>query len=173
MPIQGRESYSNLSKIFVPTICDISKDLPMNNEPIVNEFQKSMEESVYVKKYTNEAAQKMRSLMFGYELGTQIQVFRSEKFLPYIKEHPNEISFSQEFFNKIGLDIHEIHHNMRVEKIPSKFYESKEIVINKGDVMYPEQSFKDYLKTEDARKTAKNYDVELTEEGNWQWNIND
>lgn len=141
VPIEGREEYQSHSKIFSPFVCDVSYHLPLINDAELFKSQTdiSLDESIYVKKYTDKAATTIRDLMYGYVLSLQLQAVTRDEILSYKQKQPD----TQEaiaFMKKIGLNI------------PPDVSRQKEIVLNKGQQLYPERTWKDFLETPTAKK---------------------
>ena len=155
VPIEGREEYQSHSKIFSPFVCDVSYHLPLSNDAELFKSQTdiSLDESIYVKKYTDEAATTIRDLMYSYNLSLWLQTVTSNEFLRYKQEHPDaQPTIDFDFIEKIGLNSSKMIKNINVRNIPPEVYRQKEIVLNKSQQIYPERTWKDFLETPTANK---------------------
>lgn len=155
VPIEGREEYQSHSKIFSPFVCDVSYHLPLSNDAELFKSQTdiSLDESIYVKKYTDEAATTIRDLMFSYNLSLWLQTVTSDEFLRYTREQPDaQPTIDFDFMEKIGLNPSEMFRNINVKNIPPEVYRQKEIILNKGQQLYPERTLEDFLETPTAKK---------------------
>lgn len=163
-PIEGREEYHPHSKIFSPFVCDVSYHLPLGNDAEL--FKSctdiSLDESIYVKKYTDEAATSIRDLMYSYNLSLWLQTVTSDEFLKYKQEHPDaQPTVDFDFMKKIGLNFSEMTKNVNVRNVPPEVYRQKEIVLNKGQQIYPERTWEDFLETSIAKKMIEDKESAL------------
>ena len=125
VPIEGREEYQPHSKIFSPFVCDVSYHLPLSNdaELFKSRTDISLEESIYVKKYTDEAATSIRDLMYSYGLSLWLQAVTSDEFLRYKQDHAvDQEKIDIAFMEKIGLNISRMFKNIHVKNIPPEIY---------------------------------------------------
>ena len=155
VPIEDREEYQPHSKIFSPFVCDVSYHLPLSNDAELFKSQTdiSLDESIYVKKYTDKAAISIRDLMYSYNLSLYRQTVTSDEFLKYKQEHPDaQPTFDFDFMEKLGLNISRMFKNIHVKNIPPEVYRQKEIVLNKDQQVYPEQTWEEFLDTPTAKK---------------------
>lgn len=139
VPIEGREEYQPHSKIFSPFVCDVSYHLPLGNDAELFKSQTaiSLDESIYVKKYTDEAATTIRDLMYICGLSLWLQTATSDEVLSYKQKQP-DIQEALSFMKKI---------------IPPDVSRRKEIILNKGQQqLYPERTLEDFLETPTAKK---------------------
>lgn len=124
-PIKGKEEYKSNSNIFSPYVCDLSHHIPLSNENSILKkgLEQSFEESTYLKKYTDDSVQKIRNLMFSYDLSTCLQTISSKEYYQYKIEHPDEkVTVNVDFIKKIGLDFNKLTQNMNVNNIPAQVY---------------------------------------------------
>ena len=155
VPIEDREEYQPHSKIFSPFVCDVSYHLPLGNDA---ELFKSCtdispEESIYVKKYTEEAAISIRDLIYSCGLSLCLQTVASDEFLRYKQEHPDaQPTIDFDFMKKIGLNSSKMIKNINVRNIPPEVYRQKEIVLNEDQQIYPERTWNDFLETPPSKK---------------------
>ena len=159
VPIEGREEYQPHSKIFSPFVCDVSYHLPLSNdaELFKSRTNISPDESIYVKKYTEEAAISIRDLLYSCGLSLWLQTVTSDEFLRYKQEHPDaQPTIDFDFMEKIGLNSSKMIKNINVRNIPPEVYRQKEIVLNKSQQIYPERTWKDFLETPTAKKMIEN-----------------
>lgn len=67
IPIYEKIPYMNLSKIFTPCVCDITSDITLllshRNKSKELLLMQKMDESIYVKKYTDEAVNEKRKII--------------------------------------------------------------------------------------------------------------
>ena len=94
------------------------------------------------KKYTDNAAKQIFDLMYSYNLSLYLQTVKPDEFLKYNQEHPDAQPIV-DFMKKIGLNISRMFKNIHVKNIPPEVYRQKEIVLNKGQQIYPEQTWED------------------------------
>lgn len=153
VPIEGREEYRSHSKIFSPFIYEVPGEILASDEHLKNANEIQFDDCIYIKKLTNTAFEKIAGLIYGCNLDITLQTISNEKYVKYKQKHLNENEqIDASFIEKLGLSFTEMIRNIRVNNIPSDVYRSKEIVLNKNQLIYPNCSYKDFLKTETAKK---------------------
>ena len=159
VPIEGREEYRTHSKIFSPFVCDVSTYLPLcNDDNIIKANTNSpFDESIYIKKYTDDSVTQIRDLMYSYELDLQLQTISSDKFLNYVQEQLNnqaDIDL-RDFVRETRPDLNEMIKNVKPVNISPEILRSKEIVLNKCQQIYPNRTWNDFLGSLTAQKTIE------------------
>ncbi|MBR1646242.1 MAG: hypothetical protein IJ685_05620 [Selenomonadaceae bacterium] len=89
VPIEGREEYQPHSKIFSPFVCDASTPIPASDEERKINTDIPFDESIYFKKYTDNAANQILDLMYSYDLSLWLQTVASDEFLKYKQKQPD------------------------------------------------------------------------------------
>ena len=141
VPIEDREEYQPHSKIFSPFVCDMPYHLPLGNDAELFKSQTaiSLDESIYVKKYIDEATTTICDVIYSCGLSLWLQTATSDEVLSYKQKQP-DIQEALAFMKKIVLNI------------PPEVYRQKEIILNKGQQPYPERPWKDFLESSTAKK---------------------
>lgn len=156
-PIKDRREYTMDSKIFTPFICDATKielgrDMgDANMQPIVSP---SPEESIYVKKMTDEAFKSIHEVWCKYDLNILTKLQLSKEYLNYKKEHPEiETMDIQKRAECIGINYIEmlVQESRVIGKSLGRINE-KEVVLNKQNGIYPTLLFSDYLSSSEGQK---------------------
>lgn len=156
VPIEGKEEYRTHSKIFSPFVCDVSTHLPLRNDDnlLKANAHSPFDESIYIKKYTDDSATQIRDLMYSYELDLQLQTISSDKFLNYVQERiNNQLDINlHDFIRETRPDLNEMIKNVKPAKVSPEIFRSKEIVLNKGQQIYPNRTWNDFLGSLKAQK---------------------
>lgn len=156
VPIEGREEYRTHSKIFSPFVCDVSNQVPLRNDDnlIKANTKFPFDESIYIKKYTDDSATQIRDLICSYELDLQLQTISSDEFLNYFQKQLNnqaDIDL-RDFVRETRPDLNEMFKNFKPANISPKVFRSKEIVLNKCQQIYPDRTWNDFLGSLTAQK---------------------
>ena len=155
IPIYDKIPYMNLSKIFTPYICDITSDITLllshrNTSKELLLMQK-MNESVYVKKYTDESIKEKRKIILrlveSLKMSNMSLLDWTNAMTPvFSKNSVQELVGNPELlkwisnFNNLSLSEKKIIQQVNVI--------AKEIVLNKNLSIFPEESFEEFLKAE-------------------------
>lgn len=163
VPIEGKEEYRTHSKIFSPFIYEVPGTLPESDEILKSRTDTPFDECIYLKKYTDESAMKIREFVYSLDLDLWLQTISSDEFVEHGQKHVNEQDKINilELIKKLGLDFDKMFRNARVGKIPPEVYRSKEIVINKCQQIYLPYTYEDFLETPKAKNMQEDRIQEL------------
>lgn len=172
VPIHDKMPYANLSKIFTPYICDLSENpcWLLDSENIdalktanwIASIEPSLEESVYIKRYTDASIHQQRKwllilILNGKADGTLEKIFPMQ----------NKLSVEniiEEVKNGRYLDIAKTIFKARTmfeQTELIKFEDMNktvEIIINKNLPIYPVQTWKDFFKSNDFQKILRDFE---------------
>ena len=169
IPINDKSPYMNPSKIFTPYICDLSESWYwlLDSENIdalkttdwISPIESSMEESVYIKRYTDNSIHQQRKwliilILNGNADGTLKKIF------PMQNEFSAE-NIIEEVKNGRCLDIAKTVYKARTMFEQTEWIKfedmnkTTEIIINKNLTIYPEKTWKDFLESDDFQNILK------------------
>ncbi len=156
-PIEGKREFVIESKIFTPFICDathihMSQEMgDVYNAKIQNP---TMEEGIYVKKYTEDAFKAIHTEMCRVDLSAQTRIKLSPEYKAVLQEHPElEQKSTLQIAQAIGWDY--------VNLIAQEFvkhgrtairYKEKEAVLVKDGTVYPTLTYYDFLSSDEGIK---------------------
>ena len=162
-PIRGKEPFRNNSNIFTPYICDATH-IGMSHEMGDNYMDEikdpSREKSIYIKKFPENMVRSIHNAMCCGQLNVILKVKSSKEYSEYLKKYPIEKSKTvAEIAPKIGFDINQYlmkDKNIRI-MVNDIINGGREIILNKESQIYPTQTYKDFLKTDQAKKLIKDF----------------
>ncbi len=175
IPIDRKSPYANQSKIFMPYICDLSKNpyWLLDSENIdalktadwIASIEPSMEESVYIKRYTDNSIHQQRKwwlilCLNGEEYGTLKKIFSISTELSaknIIKEIQN--GYHSDIAKTIS-QTHIIFEQMELVKFDN-MDKTTEIVLNKDLSAYPAQTWKEFFMTDDVKKIFEVFKIKV------------
>ena len=167
VPIESKEEYRTHSKIFSPFIYEVPGTLLESDENLKARTDTPFDECIYLKKYTDESANKILEFIYGLNLDFLLQTITSDEFLKYKQEYPDEQKIDNliDFIKSIGLDFSEMLRKSRSSITPPEVevYRRKEIVLNKHQQIYSSCEYKDFLETPKAKKMQEDRIRELNE----------
>ena len=159
-PIEGKREYAIESKIFTPFICDATN---IRMSPEMGDVYKTkiqnptLEESIYVKKYTEDAFEAIHTDMCRFDLSVQIRIKMSPEYKAVIQEHPELDKMSTpQIAQSIGMDYVNL-----ITQESGKLgrtlvrYKEKEAVLVKDETVYPTLTYHDFLSSDEGIKFAE------------------
>ena len=162
-PIRGKEPFRNNSNIFTPYICDATKvdiSYEMGDNYMEEIKNPSREESIYIKKFSEDMVRDIHYTICYGLLNCILKIECSGEYLEYITKYPNEKDKPiTEIAPKIGFDINQnLRKDRNINSMTNDFIKSsKEIILNKESQIYPTQTYKDFLKTDQAKKLIEDF----------------
>ena len=166
VPIKDMQPYRNDSQIFSPFIFDISNDILFESSK--NKQLKGFDESIYIKKLPEENMQLIRNRLYIANFKTVLDIYSAKNnvkntLLCQNKNGSNLYSLSQEADIKIENNFKK---NIRLDNISADLFKAKEIVLNHNDAIYNCQTYEEFLKSDQAKNIATDYEAILIKNAN-------
>lgn len=161
-PIQGRREFKLETEVFTPFVCNATINFKMSSEmgDRQNDEYKNptIEESVYVKKITDQAFKEIHQLFCENQLRSILMIKNSIIYKKCIQEHPEAQNKSlSEVSKDLGIDIRKLEQQDGRIYRAIQLIKNQEVVLCKQSKIYDEHSFSEYMESLEGKPLPEEF----------------